>query len=315
MPSRPIHAMQQKMNLIYMILCRAEIIKKPDINSFCDKSGIKYETLRSAIRNGGLTANLEEQIASFAGFDRWSEYWCDTSVKGKHSRGDDDGYMGRDTEENFHRYLLECHSLFDSDYRYIEADKPKSIDLDVFSFEAYVNGQVSSLQKRMDLFIKTVIDGISHPDTGIVYGFKTLRIRMSFYGGDRISMKLTSPTLNLSSPRKIHDAIIVPLGENRNCLWELRREDGFLRGIYALSDLPLCQIQGAELGDRIVIEITANPEDGALVDSLGAQAINSAKEGIIKILMQKKMDFHRKKNGSILLGKQQLVVTRADYKQ
>jgi hypothetical protein len=307
---KEVHALEKKVRIMAETLCELGKINSVSRAHFARAVGIDYQVLKTAWRNGRLSADLNEKLAVSAGFDVSNPTWIDENVEPAiRSSSDSPSYPGRDSTTAFRAMLRRCHDLPGTGtFIRIANGRPQLVDSNLASFCIDDSGQGAALGDSIPLFFSIIVDRGYH-SKGLVYDFRRMRLRLVF---DEHSHARVKDRLGESNRVEINGAHLESRGGDHHAEWFLHVPDAILEGEYSTREHPLCLLTTPEINEIFRAEIAVRPMDGTLVGVNGNALIDAQKKSIIEILYAKKLEGVSDSQGWISLGSQRLRIVRAD---
>ena len=301
-----IHELEQKILFMAETLKELGTCASVSIDAFAKATGIDRERIRSAVTNGGVSAELESLLASVAHFSVNDLTWKDTRIDYlQRAASGSTRYRGYDTAENFRRMVRLANRLPVFGNLSLRPSRP------VLSKRNLAALSVTAAQTGIeDPAIPIIAQITMNPGfhaSGLSYGFRRVRIQFDLAqeSAIRFSNRLGFPT-----PIAIDGRVISGASTEYESYWYLSQQDGILKGDFITGDSPLCELLEATVDEEITAVLAVCPPDGDLAFSGSARDANSAQKAILKSLMAEKLGGSPNADGWITLGKQTLTVFR-----
>jgi hypothetical protein len=305
-----VHALQKKTRIIAETLCELGKIPAPSIPDFARFAQIDYDTLKTAWRSGRLSIELQEKMATAAGFHTSDHTWLDTDVDPMlRSSPDGPAYPGRDTAAAFRAMLRRQLELPGTGTLIrIKNSRPQLVDSNLASFSVADSGQGAALGEPNPLFLCLVLEPGFHP-RGIAYGFQRVRVRLVFDAGSQARIK---HRLGHATTVKINGAFLEVRGGEHHPEWFLHVPDVVLKGEYVTTENPLCLLADTYIGEEFRAEVAVRPMDGTVVAVDGKPLLEAHKRHVLELLCAKRLPGTSDSQGWVSLGVQRLRIVRAD---
>jgi hypothetical protein len=303
-----VHALEPKIRALAETLHATGAIPSPSRREFARFAGISYDRLKAAWGSGRLSVDLQKKLATAGGFEHSNPTWFDPNVPPRdRSKSDTADYVGRDTVSNFRSMLLKRHGIAPDIVRVFD-DRPRLLDSNLVTFTVEDSGQGTTLGQPASLFFAMVLEPGYH-DSGFIYGFRRVRLRLKFDEKSRIRIK---NRLAHGKGLKIGSAILIARGDEHHSEWFLEAEATMLQGEFATRSDPLCNLTGFSIEEHFEAEVSVRLLDGTLVGHDGVELGPINKRRIVEILSAKKLAATPDSQGWLSLGRQTLRIIRGD---
>jgi hypothetical protein len=304
-----IHALHKKARAMAETLYDIGKLPKPSMPEFAQYAQIDYDTLKTALRSGRLSTELQQKMADAAGFNISDPTWLDSDIDpGVRSAADGMNYPGRDSALAFRAMLRRQMELPGTGTLIrIKNSRPQLLDINLASFSIEDSGQGATLGDSNPLFLSLVVEPGFHPK-GFMYGFQQVRVRLLFdaESGARIKQRLGQ-----SEAVKLNGAFLEVRGTEHHSEWFLHVSNAILKGEYITTEA-LCLLTDCDLGEEFRAEIAVRPMDGTVVAADGKPLLEINKRRVLELLCGKQLPGTLDSQGWVSLGLQRLSIVRAD---
>ena len=298
---------REKIDDLKQALFERGLISDQSDKAFADHCLLSQSSLSESVVNNNWSQKAIRKVAEACQFSSLSVYWIDPlcpSLRKESFFKPGIKYEGRDVALNFRSYYRGLHGL---DSFRLNTSSPTLVEMVVPSFSVQGNSQQRSNGEPIEVHLSMEIEG--YRNNGHIYGFNSLKLNMNCASGDTIlsTKKIGSPKREKLKDQSV-EVFIHERGTNRDPVWLLTCESGYLSDYISVFDPPLCQIEDYSDGDSYTISLQANVLDGKLIpDPEKEQNLGGNKEIMIEALIAESL-CKKNHNGWISLAKHRLEI-------
>ncbi len=195
-----IHALQEKMRIFAELLFEAGLIDSKSNQHLAARLNSRYETLKSAWREGRMSDDLIEECVKLGRFKDERHYFVDPNVPPKDRSRPPISYPGRDTVDSFRAMLLRTLEISPVSTRI--HGKPQIRNRNIAWFQIDDAGQARVQGSVTELFLAVGLETVEFED--ILIGISDVRIRISLQtSSDARAGRLMDETLLSNSTAPI----------------------------------------------------------------------------------------------------------------
>ncbi|MBJ3786358.1 hypothetical protein [Devosia sediminis] len=301
-----IHALGPKLEVIWTCMHRAGKLRTPNLRGLAEAADINLQTLKSSRSKSSLTDVTAMKLSRFAGFDHGDHRWHDANISiGLRSLADKT-YPGRDTVTAFRSMMHRLHDLGGT-HVHLGTAGLRHLDTRLASFQVDASGQHSQEGEPAELLMTINLE--TSDEGGVRFGFRRVHVEMTLPAGKRVEV---ADRLGHRNPHRLKDAILTAVGGSMNPQWHLERDDDVLKGEYATTDRALGTLSRLDVGDAMVVKLSARITDGDVRVLEGGDDLSADQEAVIRALFQRSMAGVEDRGGWLTLALQNLEVKRGD---